>query len=286
MRHEESVDGPYNFPFPDSPRFEKTRRRRKPESAGIDFERSRTNKPSISIPLELKTSVATPNFELLKREFPDQTNFISLFVVAKGPQAVTKGVVYSEGNTQEGENIAKACGIAFERLAHLWLKNIVVSDREDVKMLDPGSTSRLFNSLRKHYPIDFTPDGAIVANFSSNPTLIGIYEYKMRPDRDKDRLKSQVERMKNFSSKFSGKQLMISTKLDKYQSTTNRRIGIDDHLPITLVLLAEESRNVDGIGNGIIMLSSPFVKKFVVEIVKASLKDFGDPARLPQALSF
>lgn len=282
---------PYNYPFDDSSGFEKTRRgKRDPNFRKIDATRVRKPAPNnqdFAIPPK---EVKMPNFELLRRDFPDQAHFISLFIAAKGPQSAAQGAVYisnlqsdSERDMQEGEIMRQACGITFERLSHLWLKSQLGTEKEDTKILDPGSTNRLFSNLWSLYNIGFIPDGAMIHNFSTLPVLSGLYEYKMSPVKHQDRLKSQIEKMKHFFSEFSGRQLRINTKLDKHQPSENRTIRISDHPFLTLVM-PEDNPSIIA-DAGITILSAPFRKKFIVAAAVASLKDFGDLARLPREFS-
>lgn len=291
MRHDEIETEPY-YPLEEMPTHKKTRRHRDPEYEGLGRKKPKFKSNSLVIaPDEIKQIIVeTPNIDSLKEEFKPFSLLISHFVSKNGHQAVTRRVLKKLGPTAISSNfesnphireiIAYASGTAFERLAHLYLKDIVEKKSKDKKrVLDPGSTSRTFQSLRDFDgSINFAPDGIVIINFPYDTTLSGLCEYKLSPYRNIDDLIGQIRTMRDFINRFSGQNLRINTRRDNGLGNNHKTIKVDNRPNIHIVIPDNSFPNIRNISCDpcVNVHVAPFPRDLPIRLAVASLKDFGE----------
>lgn len=242
----------------------------------------------IHLPSERGNPAETPHLDQLKKDTdPEHDSILQIFIARGGPQSIVKRVVEKLGhklttasfekNSIDPEAMGLGVGIAFERLAYLWLNNQIKDKNKNDKFVDPGSASRVFESLRLfNYHIDFTPDGLLFSNFNSSPILSALLEYKMSLLHN-DELKNQLQRMKSFIDTFAGQTLHLRTKLDLYSSKRITTIKIAHRPNIILVIPNNHAGDIENIphNSSVTVLTTPFPSDFVRQVTEASLRDFG-----------
>jgi len=285
MRHE--IEVPY-YPLDEFPPYEKIRRHRDPEYSGNSHKKPKFQ-PIFSAVAPDQVIIEMPNIDSLKEEFKPFGSLISLFVFNRGPQAVTRRVIRKLGpsavssdfklNPHIEEIMLTASGMAFERLAHLYLNDKVKKESgEEKRVLDPGSPSRIFQSLRDFDgSINFVPDGIVMTNFPREAILSGLCEYKMSPHKDIDDLRMQVRLMTDFINRFSGQNLRINTKLDNYLKENHTEIKVDNKSNVNIVIPDNSFPNTRNISQDprVNVYVAPFPRELPISLAIASLKDFG-----------
>lgn len=286
MRHGIETE-PY-YPLDELPAYEKIRKHRDSEYKG-DRRKKPKFQPNFSAVAPDTIIVEMPNIDSLKEEFKPFGSLISLFAFKRGPEAVTRRVLSElgpsavssdfESNPHMGEMMGIASGMAFERLAYLYLNYIVEKKSVGKKrVLDPGSASRIFQSLRDFDgSIDFVPDGIVMTNFPSEATLSGLCEYKISPYRNIDELIMQIQIMTDFINRFSGQNLKINTKLDNYLKENHIEIKVDNKPNINIVIPDNSFPNTRNISQDpcVNVYSTPFTRELPIRLATASLRDFG-----------
>lgn len=287
MRHEVETE-PY-YPLDELSPYEKIRRRRDPEYSGSGRKKPKFQPANFSAVASDKIIIETPNIDSLKEEFKPFGPLMDLFVFKRGPQAITRRVLKELGpsavssdfksNPHIEEIMRLASGIAFERLAYLYLNDKLQKESGEMKrVLDPGSASRIFQSLREFDgSINFVPDGTVMTNFPSEPILSGLCEYTTSPHKNIDQLIKQIQIMTDFINRFSGQNLKINTKLDNYLKDNHVEIKVDNKPNINIVIPDNSFPNTRNISQDprVNVYSAPFPRGFPIRLAIASLKDFG-----------
>lgn len=289
MRHEIETEPYYPLDeFPAYKKYEKIRRHRDPEYKGFGRKEPKFQ-PNFSAIAPDEIIIEMPNIDSVKEEFKPFGSLISLFVFYRGSEAVTRRVIRKLGpsavssdfksNPHIEEIMSTASGMAFERLAHLYLNDKLKKESEGKKkVLDPGSPTRIFQSLRDFDgSINFVPDGIVMTNFPREATLSGLCEYKMSPHKDIKELIGQVRIMTRFINRFSGQNLRINTKLDNYLKENHTEIKVDNKPNINIVIPDNSFPNTRNISQDprVNVHVAPFPRELPIRLAIASLKDFG-----------
>lgn len=280
MKHERLFEPEIEMPFSDSPKVERIKT--KLQDRYLEKSKHDPRKRPTGFFVEpLKKTIETPHLDRILDDFPDKSMLISRFIEENGPQAVVKnlGRVFGNIPSFDAEIMKYATGTVFERLAFSLLKDKVTQESHKQRtVLDPGSVSRTFNSLR-HYGQNFTPDGMIVSdltNFNRTPVLYGLCEYKMSADKDFEDLKSQINKMQTFFDRFVGQTMTLDTRLDKKLNKRHKELKVHEKTTITVItspfhaLSQEQTSQFQAVD----FILTTFPNKLVEKLAIASILDF------------
>lgn len=174
----------------------------------------------------------------------EQRDLIELFLFQKGSQAITRSIQRSQNLNRErgslpfneGELIGQATGIAFERLAHLWLSR--QKTKEDELLLDLGSSTRVSGALSRASGIYLHPDGMLFSKIFTSPTLEGVFEYKsnLRLLEVQESLTQQIINIQRFFERAKGKSFSVYVAADTVKNIRFNQIILAKNPEITLVI--------------------------------------------------
>lgn len=207
----------------------------------------------------------------------DKYHLIGQFLEGNGPAAVlafisrvdiSNQVMTGEGGALRGEEFKKVTGLVFERLAYLDIKN--TSGETSDTLLDPGSTSRVFNRFHQENLATFTPDGVSLRIQNGIPVINHLYEYKLNPD--KYDFITQINRMDQFLTKNRGKVLEIpGLLLDRINNLKTNYIEVDKNASI--IVVSPKDRQPNNIDPRVILRQASFNARFAVRVAAATVDD-------------
>lgn len=163
-------------------------------------------------------------------------------------------------------------GVAFERLAHLWLSDKFQGDKTMV--LDPGSCGRIFTDLRQEEDeASFVPDGMIIDYQRDTSIIKALCEYKTNPNSQatQPKLERRIRKLKKFisASRDFGK-IPVGVSLDETRRLRSKFLKTARNCEIILVI--PEDRPITAY-EGVTVYHTPFPSWVVGEITRRSLID-------------
>lgn len=174
-----------------------------------------------------------------------QESLLRLFVYRNGLEAVANSVrkdlvlhpdrlLATERGTY-GAVLMRATGTVHERLSYLWLEQ----QRGGIGTLvaDPGAASRIFRAIRSATGAYLHPDGTILTDLNSTPTMAAICEYKtnFQEPEVEQKLQQQVDSMSAFIKRFGGSNFDLKVTADTRSGIRLNHIAIAKNPEILLV---------------------------------------------------